>query len=419
MDAKSPQDLKRRRTLPKNQRAVDAAKYGGDGISVERIRVDDTDGLFLELTPTGAKVWRAYAQIGRGEKRKRAWMTIGPARSISLGRAIELAGEHVGAAADPKAAPSETFDALFRDHLAKFRKIYRRSWERDEELYERHIAKVIGHKAINQLDTRGIVAALDTIEQLSTHSQARAAHALISATFKWGMQVGRCETNPARGIPQRKVLEHRSRKLTHEEIRAIWHGSERLGRVQQIVVQLLLLLGARRSEVVEMKRSELTAKAGYFSMDGRRRKKWRIGKKPIPHVLPLPSLAQALIQEALSLARDSDFVFPSRTLANDGPMSADNLTSAFARLMRVLKIKDARLHDLRSAAKTLMVDAGVPREHADAVQDHSGLGNAGDIYDRSEYLPHKKAALETLEREVLRIVEPQTHGQKDQQLAKA
>lgn len=72
--------------------------------------------------------------------------------------------------------------------------------------------------------------------------------------------------------------------------------------------------------------------------------------------------------------------------------------------MRVLKIKDARLHDLRSAAKTLMVDAGVPREYADAVQDHSALGNAGDLYDRSEYLSHKRVALEERERELLRIV---------------
>ncbi len=396
---------KTRRELPKNQRAIDAAKYSGDGMSAERIRIEDTDGLVLELSPTGKKVWRVYAQVGRGDTRKRLWTTLGPARSIPLGRAIDLAKAHVGKATDPEAAPSETFDELFRDHLEQFRKKERRSWESDEALYQRLIADVIGNTPINQLDKRALVAALSTIEGNSKRSQARLAHSLIGATFRWGIAVGRCFDNPAHGIPRRNALTHRDRKLTEAELRAIWHGSARMGRPQQIAVQLLLLLSLRRSEVIGMERAELETKPDHFSMRGERRKKWRIGKKPVAHVLPLPPLARSLIDEALSLARDSKYVFPNRTIAKDAPMSADNVTSAFARLMRTLNIEGARLHDLRSAAKTIMVDAGVPREYADAVQDHSGLGNAGDIYDRSEYLMHKRAALEVLEREVLRIVD--------------
>ena len=37
------------RTLPRNQRAIDAARYEGDGMLPDRIRIDDTDGLLLEL----------------------------------------------------------------------------------------------------------------------------------------------------------------------------------------------------------------------------------------------------------------------------------------------------------------------------------------------------------------------------------
>ena len=165
-----------------------------------------------------------------------------------------------------------------------------------------------------------------------------------------------------------------------------------------------MLLGLRRAEIVEMEHGELDAKKPLFAMRGERRKKWRIGSKPVPHVLPLTPLARKLLDEAVSLARNSRFVFPNRTFAKDAPMSADNLTSAFARLMRVLGIEDARLHDLRGAVKTMMVDAGIPRDYADAVQDHSGMGNAGDIYDRSDYLPHKRDALERWERELMRIV---------------
>jgi len=394
------------RTLPANQRTIDATHYSGDGMARERMRIAGTDGLLLELSPKGKRTWYVYATQGKGADAKKVWRKVGSASAISVKRAIELANQQVEniTTGAPEPEPSETFGALFKDHLEQFRKKERRSWQEDEEFYNRRIASVIGDEPINKLDKKAIVAALNEIEAASTRSQARNAHYLISATFKWGIAVGRCLDNPAAGIPSRKPLTFRQRTLADAELRTIWHESERLGRQQQIIVQLLLVLGGRRREVTAMERRELV-KPGFFALSAQRRKKWRIGKKPTPHVLPLLPLAQSLINEAVSLARESKYVFPNRTIGNDGPMSADSITSAFARLMSALKIEGAQLRDLRSAAKTIMVDAGVPREYADAVQDHSGLGNAGDIYDRSEYLMHKRAALEVLEREVLRIVD--------------
>ncbi len=397
------------RTLPANQKTIDATAYSGNGMVRERIRIAGTDGLLLELSPKGKRTWYVYATQGKGADAKKVWRKIGSASAITVKRAIELANEQVEnittGTAEPE--PSETFDTLFRDHLEQYRKKERRSWEEDEAFYNRRIAAVIGGTPTNQLDRKAIVAALNKIELESTRSQARNAHYLISATFKWGIGNARCLDNPAAGIPARKALSFRERKLTEDELRTIWHESARLGRVQQIIIQLLLVLGGRRQEVTAMERAEL-ARAGLFALSAQRRKKWRIGRKPTPHVLPLLPLAQSLIDEALQLAdehkRASKYVFPNRTLTNDGPMSADSITSAFARLMTALKIEGAQLRDLRSAAKTIMVDAGVPREYADAVQDHSAVGNAGDIYDKSEYLRHKTAALEVLEREVLRIV---------------
>ncbi len=393
------------RTLPANQKTIDATHYSGDGMARERIRIAGTDGLLLELSPKGKRTWYVYATRGKGADAKKVWRKVGSASAIPVKRAIELANQRVEdiTTGEPDAEPSETFGELFRDHLEQFRKKERRSWAEDEDFYNRHIAGVIGDEPTNNLDKKAIVKALNDIEAASTRSQARNAHSLIGATFKWGIAVGRCFDNPTAGIPRRKPLTFRERKLTEDELRTIWNESKRLGRQQQIIIQLLLVLGGRRREMTGMERGEL-AKPGFFALSAQRRKKWRIGKKPTPHVIPLTPLAQSLIDAALSLARQSKFVFPNRTIGNDGPMSADSVTSAFARLMTALKIEGAQLRDLRSAAKTIMVDAGVPREYADAAQDHSGLGNAGDIYDRSEYLMHKRAALEVLEREVLRIV---------------
>ena len=38
------------------------------------------------------------------------------------------------------------------------------------------------------------------------------------------------------------------------------------------------------------------------------------------------------------------------------------------------------------------------------VQDHRGIGTAGDVYDQWDYLPEKRDALALWESELLRIV---------------
>ncbi len=119
------------RTLPRNQRAIDAAKYEGDGLLPDRIRIDDTDGLLLEISPTGHRVWRVYATVA--STRKRAWKTIGKARNIPVSAAVERAKDFVGQAelGDlPGSAPVDTFETLFRDWVEKHGKVPVRSSKR-------------------------------------------------------------------------------------------------------------------------------------------------------------------------------------------------------------------------------------------------------------------------------------------------
>src|SRR5690242_14317895 len=117
------------RTLPRNQRAIDAAKYEGDGMQPDRIRIDDTDGLLLELSATGHRVWRVYATDK--VTGKRAWKTIGKARNIPVSAAVERAKEFVGKAELgelPAAVPPDTFETLFRAWVDKHGKVHKRSW---------------------------------------------------------------------------------------------------------------------------------------------------------------------------------------------------------------------------------------------------------------------------------------------------
>jgi integrase len=50
-------------------------------------------------------------------------------------------------------------------------------------------------------------------------------------------------------------------------------------------------------------------------------------------------------------------------------------------------------HDLRRTAASHMTRIGVPRLHVEKVLNHS-TGDIAEVYDRHDYLPEKKAALE-------------------------
>src|SRR5262245_14244280 len=120
------------RTLAKNQRAIDGAKYQGDGIARERIRIEDTDGPVLELSRTGHKIWRCYASDAAGKK---CWKTIGTARSITVGRASDEAKAFVEATKLGANTPGETYEQLVRDWIEQHGKVFKKSWDEDEALY--------------------------------------------------------------------------------------------------------------------------------------------------------------------------------------------------------------------------------------------------------------------------------------------
>ncbi len=359
----------------------------------------------LNSLPTGHRVWRVYATDK--VTGKRVWKTIGKARNITVSAAVEQAKTLVGQAELGElhsATPQETFETLFRDWIDKHGKVHKRSWEADVALYERHVGGRLGSELAAKIDRQRVISALDEVSEAASGAQANACQALISAVFSWAVDEGRVASHPALRVRKRGAAAPRHRMLTNAEVKAIWHGTEQLGADTRTVIRLLMLLGQRRSEIAGLELRELNFDSELINIHAARRKGWRIGTKKVPHVVPLPPASAALLREAIHSARKSRFVFPNRTISNDSQMSADNVTSKFAALVRRLEIEDVRLHDLRHTAKTLMVRNGVPRFVADCVQDHKGLGNAGDIYDEHDYLKEKREALDVLEAAMMKIV---------------
>ena len=114
------------------------------------------------------------------------------------------------------------------------------------------------------------------------------------------------------------------------------------------------------------------------------------------HTVPLPPLARDILASVKRL--DScDYVF-----STTGRSPVSGFSKMKARLDKEMKISDWRLHDLRRTAATGMAALGVSLPVIERVLNHvsGSFGGIVGVYQRHEFEPEKRAALERWARHV-------------------
>lgn len=231
-----------------------------------------------------------------------------------------------------------------------------------------------------------------------------AANRLLSnlkLVFKWAVEADKLKTSPVADLDKLAAERSRDRVLTNDELAEIWNACAKLSKAHCGAIRLLLLTGARRSEVGGLLWSELRGNEWHLPADR--------SKNGRPHIWPLPDLAITVI-EAVDRINDGDAVF-----SFDGETPISGWSKVKARLDG--KISEARaetarekyapkkhdiapwtLHDLRRSLVTHMVeDLGVAPHVTEAIINHaSGAARSGvaGVYNRSILLPQRREALE-------------------------
>jgi integrase len=183
--------------------------------------------------------------------------------------------------------------------------------------------------------------------------------------------------------------------LEDAEIVLFWSAAEKLNAPFGAMCKLLLLTGARLREVAGMRRAELSADGATWLVPGTRTKN---GK---PLNVPLPPLAREILASVQQVAGKPGYVF---TTTGTTPVSGfsktkrrlDELMAEAAAETDEEEIPAWRLHDLRRTCATGMANIGVPPHIVEACINHISGAKAGvaGVYNRAEYGPEKKAALE-------------------------
>jgi integrase len=89
----------------------------------------------------------------------------------------------------------------------------------------------------------------------------------------------------------------------------------------------------------------------------------------------------------------------------DGKGAINGVSKGKAALDAAAGVSGWTLHDLRRTARTLMSRGGASAEHSERVLGHV-IGGVEGVYDKHDYLPEKRDALDKLAREVECILFP-------------
>src|SRR5262249_51171205 len=157
----------------------------------------------------------------------------------------------------------------------------------------------------------------------------------------------------------------RDKVLTDAELAAIWNAlpaDSEYGRI----IRLLVLLGARRSEVGGIAHSEIDLDSAVWTKPAARTKNKR------EHKLPLPSPVLDLLRAVQKLVRRDQ-------LFGLGAKGFTGLSRVKAALDAASGVTGARLHDIRRTVSTRLHDLGTPPHVVEEVLGHRmhRAGSAG------------------------------------------
>lgn len=243
--------------------------------------------------------------------------------------------------------------------------------------------------------------------------------AYIRAFFRWLVSQNEIVADPTEGLKGATKEKSRERKLTDDELAEVWHAAEGLGYPFGAFVRALILTGQRRSEVAEMRWSEVDLDRAVWVLPASRM------KGDVEHRVPL---SQSMLDLLVAVPRHKkcDFVFageprrakgakgeaatvrPAIAGFSDGKERLDTAIHA-ARIEAdpgAEAMPSWRLHDLRRTFSTGCAKLRIPQEVTEAAIAHRSGKQSGvaGVYNVYEYEDEKRTAMETWARHVMSIL---------------
>jgi integrase len=361
-----------------------------------RYKVFDGNGLYIEVHPSGSKVWRVkYAFNGKDIR-----YTIGQYPIISLKTARTEAinvKERLACGADPAeekkrftATEVEMFQALAEDWIEK----QSARWSQEHKTtvatrLSRYAYPHIGGKRIGEITPPDVLRFVRMIEGKGKNETASRVLGICSQVFRYGVSCGICLSDPCRdlrGALTAHVESPRPALTSPDDVGGLMASI--LGYQGSSTIRNAMLWSAytfcRPGEIRRAEWSEIVWD----------KKEWRIPaekmKMRFEHRVPLARQCMEIL-EALREKRLSEiWIFPGPRPSR--PLSENGVLSALRRMG--YEKHEMTAHGFRAMASTLLNELGYRPDIIERQLAHGDTDKVRAVYNRAAYMNERRIMMQ-------------------------
>lgn len=361
-----------------------------------------SDRLYFAVIPSGKKRWDM--RYKKPATDKWAWMGLGSYPDVSAKQARAKAAA-VMALLDKGIDPvveREAERGRKREANANWLRTAAEAWYEKKAIdgraektlasirycLDNDILPAIGDKPIKDVSRADCAKIQKAIEARGAYNTAEKARTWLNQIFGWAIAHGLCENNPASNLrdiagvaPKEKQYPHLLEADLPEFLRALRESPS--GPQARTAAWMVVRTASRPGMVRFAEWDQFDFKARLWSVPA------EIMKMNRDHLVPLPEVVVAELEELRKLTGRSRYLFPSSGYAcpviSDGTINKVFATVGYKGRMTG--------HGSRHTAKTLLSEHGWPDHWSEVQLAHKKEG-LREVYDKAAYLERRRTMMQ-------------------------
>ncbi len=424
---------------------IEAAKIGD-----KPQKLTDEKGLYLEVRPSGVKLWRYRYRIGgkenvfaigeygkpgndekvpRGkltpeelkaaqdaidgaaaERRKRYVFTLAEAR-IERDRCRSMVKQGIHPSHNRKAAElaqsaenANDFETVAKAWIERNRNHWSGTYlHQVERTLKLDAYRHIGFLPMRTISAAHLLAIIERMEKRGAPSLAILMRQWLSAIFRYAVTKLLADHDPAaalKGAIKRPKVQHKKPLAKTDFPNFMAKLSEYGGyRITVIAMRLLMLTFVRPSELRQAEWSEFDIEGARWNVPAHRMKMREA------HVVPLSAQAVALLTELKAFTGGQKFLFPNQR----DPQKCLSLTTLNRVLERMGYAGIFSQYGWRTTASTLLNELNYRPDVIERQLAHKERNAVRSAYNRAEYLPERIAMMQDWANLIDAMANPKTN----------
>jgi len=361
-------------------------------------RLTDANGLCLEVTPTGSKLWRYRYRFNGNAK----MLALGTYPAVTLLKARQLRdgarqlliegidpGEQKKTAKQAQRVEGLTFETLAREWFAYNAPRWAESTTYKAKLYlENDLISGIGSRPVKAITRPDLVELVRKVEARGTLNAAGKIRQWLHQIFRYGLAKGVVDANPATDLsvvaaPPKAARHHPH--VTFAELPEMLAKSEaaNIHSLTRHAIRLLTLTAVRPGELRQAPWAEFDLERATWTIPAERMKARR------PHVVPLPRQAVAILLQLQEITGRYELVFAG---ANPQRPMSENTVNKALRLMGYEGRQTG--HGFRHLLSTELNGRGYNKDWIERQLAHGDTDEIRGTYNHAAYVEQRREMMQ-------------------------